>query len=139
MVGPLDNNTLASILTGWLHQGHDLSVSQKCHLPYNIKLFTQVLYDVAPLEVFYVLLGQPYLWKRHVVYEYKPLIVLITLGRQLDRVLEVAPLTAISLISAKQCSKIISHNGKFVFFLIFSQSKGKILSISSALRKGSFA
>eukprot|EP00253_Pinus_taeda_P020792 PITA_20792 len=25
---------------GWLHQGHDLRVSQQCRLPYNIKPFT---------------------------------------------------------------------------------------------------
>jgi len=49
---------------GWLHQGRDLRVSQQCRLPYNIKPFMdQVLCDTAPLEVFDVLLGQPYLWK----------------------------------------------------------------------------
>ena len=48
----------------WLHQGWDLRVSQQCHLPYNIKPFTdEVLCDIAPLEVCDVLLGQPYLWK----------------------------------------------------------------------------
>jgi hypothetical protein len=49
---------------GWLHQGWDLCVSQQCHLPYNIKPFTdEVLSDIAPLDVSDVLLGQPYLWK----------------------------------------------------------------------------
>jgi hypothetical protein len=49
---------------GWLHQGRDLHVSQQCHLPYNIKPFTdEVLCDIAPLYVSNVLLGQPYLWK----------------------------------------------------------------------------
>jgi hypothetical protein len=53
---------------GWLHQGRDLHVSQQCHLPYNIKPFTdEVLCDVSPLEVCDVLLGQPYLWK-HMLY-----------------------------------------------------------------------
>ena len=55
---------------GWLHQGRDLRVSQKCRLPYSIKPFTdEVLCDVSPIDVFDVLLGQPYLWKRHAVYE----------------------------------------------------------------------
>ena len=46
----------------WLHQGRDLCVSQQCHLSYNIKPFTdEVLCDVSPLEIFDVLLGQPYL------------------------------------------------------------------------------
>ena len=68
----------------------------------------EVLYDVAPLEVCDVLLGQPYLWKWHVVYEYRPHYVIITLGDKLYMILEVAPPTAISLITTKQCSKIIS-------------------------------
>jgi hypothetical protein len=43
---------------------YDLRVSRQCHLPYNIKPFTdEVLCDVAPLDVSDVLLGQPYLWK----------------------------------------------------------------------------
>ena len=55
---------------GWLHQGQDLRVSQQCRLPYSIKPFTdEVLCDVAPIDVSDVLLGQPYLWKRHAVYE----------------------------------------------------------------------
>jgi len=34
----------------WLDQGQDLHVNQQCHLPYNIKPFTdEVLCDIAPL------------------------------------------------------------------------------------------
>ena len=97
----------------WLHQGWDLCVSQQCHLPYNIKPFTdEVLCDISPLEVCDVLLGQPYLWKRHVVYESRSRAVIVTLGNRLYRIPEVAPPTAISLITAKQCSKLISKTGK---------------------------
>eukprot|EP00253_Pinus_taeda_P002175 PITA_02175 len=74
---------------GWLHQGRDLRVSQQCCLPYNIKPFTdEVLCDIAPLEVCDVLLGQPYLWKRHAVYESRPRAVIITLGNKLFRIPE---------------------------------------------------
>jgi hypothetical protein len=49
---------------GWLQQGRDLPISQQCHLPYDIKpLKDEVLCDISPLEVFEVLLGQPYFWK----------------------------------------------------------------------------
>ena len=69
---------------GWLSQGWDLCVSQQCHLPYAIKPFKdEVLCDVAPLEVCDVLLGQPYMWKRHAVYESRPRTVIITLGKRL--------------------------------------------------------
>jgi hypothetical protein len=78
-----------------------------------------------------VLLGQPYLWKCHVMYESRPCSVIITLGRQLYRIPEVAP-TAISLISAKQCSKVISQTGKFVFFMIHAHSKQKVVATSVA-------
>ena len=66
---------------GWLSEGWDLRVSQQCRLPYAIKPFKdEVLCDVAPLEVCDVLLGQPYMWKCHAVYESHPHSVIITLG-----------------------------------------------------------
>ena len=117
---------------GWLHQGRDLRVSQQCRLPYNIKPFTdEVLCDIAPLEVCDVLLGQPYLWKRHAVYESRPRAVIITLGNKLFRIPEVAPPAAISLITAKQCSKIISKTRKFVFLMIRPQGKKKTVAAAS--------
>jgi hypothetical protein len=109
---------------GWLCQGSDLCVSQQCRLSYDIKPFKdEVLCDVSPLEVCDVLLGQPYLWKRHVVYESRPRSVIITLNRKLYRIPEAVPPSAISLISAKKCRKVISQMGKFVFFMIHSQNK----------------
>jgi hypothetical protein len=87
----------------WLSQGSNLCVSQQCRLSYDIKPFKdKVLCDVSPLEVCDVLLGQPYLWKHHVVYESGPQSVIINLNRKLYRILEVVPPSAISLISAKQ-------------------------------------
>jgi hypothetical protein len=112
---------------GWLRQGRDLRVSQQCRLPYDIKPFKdEVLCDISPLEVCDVLLGKTYLWKRHAVYESRPRSVIITLGRQLYKILEVAPPTAISLISSKKCSKVISQTEKFVFFLIHANNKHKV-------------
>jgi hypothetical protein len=71
-------------------------------MPYDIKPFKyEVLCDISPLEVCEVILGQPYFWKCHVVYESIPHSVIINLGGQLYRILEVASPTAISLISAK--------------------------------------
>jgi hypothetical protein len=108
----------------WLRQGSDLHVSQQCRLSYDIKPFKdEVLCDVSPLEVCDVLLGQPYLWKCHVVYESRPRSVIITLNRKLYRIPEVVPPSVISLISAKQCRKVISQTEKFVFFVIHSQSE----------------
>jgi hypothetical protein len=109
---------------GWLRQGSDLHVNQQYRLLYSIKPFKdEVLCDVAPLEICDVLLGQPYLWKRHVVYESRSRSVIITLKRKLYRIPEAVPPSAISLISAKQCKKVISQTGKFVFFMIRSQNK----------------
>jgi hypothetical protein len=48
----------------WLCQGQDLRVIQKCRLSYDIYPFKDdVLCDVSPLDVYDVLLGQPYMWK----------------------------------------------------------------------------
>ena len=77
-----------------------------------------VLCDIAPLDVSDVLLGQPYLWKRHAVYESRPHIVIVTLGNKLYKTLEVAQPTTISLVTTKKYTKIISTIGKFVFLMI---------------------
>jgi len=98
----------------------------------------EVLCDVAPLELCDVLLGQPYMWKHHAMDEPKPQTVIIISGRKLYKILEVAPPTTISLISTRQCSKIIYPTEKFIFFFIFSESKGKIVATSTTPRQGSF-
>jgi len=116
---------------GWIYQWSDLHVSQQCRLLYDIKPFkNEVLCDVAPLDVCDVLLGQPYLWKHHVVYDSRPHSVIITLNRKLYRIPEAVPLSDISLISSKKCSKVISHMEKLVFFAIFSQNKKNIIATS---------
>ena len=103
----------------WLPQGRDLRISHQCHLPYSIKPFTdEVLCDIAPLDVFDVLLGQPYLWKRHAMYVSRPRAVIMTLGNKLYRIPEVPPPPTISLVTKKQCSKLISQTRKFVFLMI---------------------
>jgi hypothetical protein len=77
---------------GWLRQGSNLRVSQQCRLSYDIKPFKdEVLCDVAPLEVCDVILGQPYLWKHHAIYESRPCSVIITLNKKLYRIPEASP------------------------------------------------
>jgi hypothetical protein len=64
----------------WLHQGKYLCVIQQCCLPYEINPFKdEVLCDIYPLEVCDVLLGQPYLWKHHILSDSRPCSVIITL------------------------------------------------------------
>ena len=60
------------------------------------------------------------MWKRHVVYESHSHRVIITLGKRLYWIPEVAPKDSISLISAKQCIKVITQIGKFVLLMIRS-------------------
>jgi hypothetical protein len=108
---------------GWLHQESDIRVSQQCLLSYNIKPFKdEVLCDVSPLKKCNIILGQPYLWKRHAIYESRPRSVITTLKKKLYIIPEAVPPSVISLISAKKCGKVISQTRKFVFFVIFSQT-----------------
>jgi hypothetical protein len=72
------------------------------------------------------------LWKRHVVYESRSCSVIITLGRQLYRIPEVALPTIISLVSVKQCNKVISKTDEFIFFVIHDHSKQKVTATSMA-------
>jgi hypothetical protein len=65
------------------------------------------------------------------VYESRPHAVIITLGNKLYRIPEIAPPTTISLVTAKQCSKLISQTRKFVFLMIHPQGKRKTVAMTS--------
>jgi len=65
------------------------------------------------------------------MYESRPRAIIVTLGNMLYRILEVASPTAMSLITAKQCSKLISKTGKFVFLMIRPQGKKKMVATAS--------
>ena len=91
----------------------------------------EVLCGIVPLDVCDVLLVQPYLRKWHVLYESRPRVVIVTLGNKLYRIPEVPPPPTISLVTAKQCSKLISQTRKFVFLMIRPQGKKKIVAMTS--------
>jgi hypothetical protein len=114
---------------GWLRQGRDLHVNQQCRLSYDIQPFKdEVLCDVSPLDVCDVLLGQPYMWKRHVVYESRPRSVIVSLGGHLYRIPEVVPTT----VPPKKCCKVVSHTTKFSFFTICSKGEQKDTATTTA-------
>ena len=91
--------------------------------------------DVSPLDVADVLLGQPYLWRVHVVCESRPSVVIITLGNNLYRILDLVLPHVISLTTTKKCSKIISKTRKFIFLTTHSQEMKNIVARTS--RQGS--
>ena len=69
---------------------------------YSIKPFKdEIICDVAPLDVCDVLLGQPYMYQRHGVYESRPHSVTIKLGEKKYWIPEACPTQAASLISTK--------------------------------------
>ena len=70
------------------------------------------------------------------MYESRPRAVIISLNNSLYRILEVAPPTTTSLITAKKGSKLISQTRKFIC-MVHSQSKGKIVATSMTTAKGS--
>ena len=65
------------------------------------------------------------------MYESRPRAVIITLGNNLYRIPEVPPPTTISLVTTKQCSKLISKTEKFFFLMIRPQGKKKIVATTS--------
>jgi hypothetical protein len=76
------------------------------------------------------------MWKNHVVYESRPHSVIVTLGRQMYKIPEVALPTKISLVSTKQCRKVISDTRKFFLFMILSQSEWEVMTTSKASTHG---
>ena len=117
---------------GWLSQGWGIRITQQCLLLYDIKPFKdKVLCDVAPLEVCDVLLGQPYMWKLHAVYESRPHSVIVTLGGQIYRIPKtVAPATV------SQSRKISSHTRKLFLLTIASKGEHKITESSTPSTQG---
>ena len=65
------------------------------------------------------------------MYESWPRDVIIMLGNNLYRIPKVPPPAAISLVIAKQCSKLIYKTGKFVFMMIHPHGKKKIIATTS--------
>jgi hypothetical protein len=107
---------------GWLCQGRELRVNQQCRFSYIIHLFKdELLCDVSLLYVYDVLLGQPYMWKPHAIYESRPRSVIVTMGGHLYRIPEVVPV----ILPPKQCLKVVSHTTKFSFFTICSKGERK--------------
>jgi hypothetical protein len=49
----------------------------------------------------------------------------------LYRIPEIAPPTTISLVTTKQCSKLISKTRKFIFLMICPQGKWKTMAMTS--------
>jgi hypothetical protein len=84
--------------------------------------------DVSPLDVCDVVLGQPYMWIRHVVYESRTCSVIITLGGNIYRILEVFLTTGLP----KQCRKVISHTAKFILFTTYSKDALKTATTLAA-------
>ena len=83
------------------------------------------------LDVADVLLGQPYLWRRHAVYESRSRAVIITLRNNLYKIPEVVLPPVISLTTTKQRSKIVSQTRKLIFLTTHSQGKKNIVATTS--------
>ena len=112
---------------GWISQGRGIRITQQCLLPYGIKpLKDEVLCDVAPLEVCDVLLGQPYMWKRHDVYESRNRGVIVTLAGKIYQIPEIVAPNTVS-----QGRKISSHTRKLFLFTIAFEGEHKITETST--------
>ena len=80
-----------------------------------------------PLKFYNILLGQPYMWKRHVVYELRPRSVIVTLRGKIYRIPEIVAPNTVS-----KGMKISSHTRKLFLFTIPSEGEHQITSTPSA-------
>jgi hypothetical protein len=98
-------------------------------LSYGIHPFkNEAVCDIATLDFCDVVSGQPYMWKYHVFYEYRPHSVIITLGGHLYRIPEVVLTTA----PPKQHYKVIYHTAKFILFTVYSKDAQKTTTTTAA-------
>jgi hypothetical protein len=95
---------------------------------YDINPFKdEVLCNISLLEVYDIILGQPYMWKHHVPYNFRPCRVIVTLEGHLYYVLEVVTTIIVSFILAKQCTKVFPQTRRFVIFMIWLEGKRRSL------------
>ena len=86
---------------------------------------------MAPLEVYDVVLGQPYMWMCHAIHESQCRKIIVTLGVKLYKILEtVAPAIVI------EGRKISSHTRKLFLFTIASEGEHKIIDTSTPFAQG---
>jgi hypothetical protein len=98
-------------------------------MSYGIHPFKdEVVCGVSHIRGCDVVLGQLYMWKRHVIYESRCHSVIITLGRQLYRIPKVLSTTA----PPKQFRKVISHTTKFIIFIVYSKDAHKTTTTITA-------
>jgi hypothetical protein len=89
--GCLQHHTRSHTTSGGFTMDN-MSVSTSSVMSYGIHPFKdEVVCYISPLDVCDVVLGQPYMWKRHDVYESRPCSVIITLGGQFYRIPKVVP------------------------------------------------
>jgi uncharacterized protein YaaR (DUF327 family) len=120
---------LATIQHRVASPGTVISVSANsvdCHMTSNPSRMRY--YVMFPAGCCDVLLGQPYMWKHHAIYESRPRSVIITLGGHLYRIPEVVP----TIVPPKQCRKVVSHTTKFSFFTICSKGEQKNTATTAA-------
>jgi hypothetical protein len=91
----------------------------------------EVLCDFSPLEVFDVILGQPYMWKFHVVYGSNTRSIVFTFGGHLYKVTEVVMATEVSLILEERCHKVISQTRNFFFFMVWLEGEKKVTTTTT--------
>ena len=65
------------------------------------------------------------------MYDSRPRAVIITLGNNMYRIPKIAPPTSISLVTAKQCNKLIAKTKKFVFLMIHPHGKKNTVATTS--------
>ncbi len=65
------------------------------------------------------------------MYESRPCVVIVTLGNKLYRIPEVALPIVVSLVTVKQCNKLISKTGNFFFLMVHPQGKKKTMAMTS--------
>jgi hypothetical protein len=120
---------------GWLLPECDLRVSQQFRLSYDIQPFKdEVLCDVSPLDVCDFLLGQPYMWKRHVVYGSRLHSVIVSLGAHLYRI----PKVVLTTIPYKNFCKVVSQTTKSNLFTICSKGEQKDTATTIASTQAPF-
>jgi hypothetical protein len=91
----------------------------------------EIVCDISPLDVCDVVLGQPYMWKRHAIYDSRPCSVIITLGGQIYTIPEAVPTTT----PPKQHCKVISHTAKFILFTVCSKDAQKTTTTTTSCSK----
>ncbi|XP_026460993.1 uncharacterized protein LOC113362593 [Papaver somniferum] len=112
---------------GWIQKDIELQVMTQCRFKFAItdKFIDEIVCDVVPLDVAQVIFGNPYLWERDGVLNYRERAYLFKKYGKEFRILDSKTHLPMKMVTTNQVKRLINACGIFTLFLIRPVNTGE--------------